>query len=82
MAKLFPCGKYTQKPSAEQILFALPRRNSICGHEVAKYTQKPSAEQILFALPRRNSICGRQAKYTKTRPHTDEIRRNNASSWK
>lgn len=21
-------------------------------------------------------------KYTKTRPHTDEIRRNNANSWK
>ena len=37
--------KYTQKPSAEQILFVVPRRNSICEHEVAKYRKN---SQLMF----------------------------------
>ena len=40
--------KYTKKPRTEQILFVMPRRNSICGHEVAKYNQKSGAMQIYF----------------------------------
>ena len=40
--------KYTKKPRTEQILFVMPRRNSICGHEVATYNQKSGAMQIYF----------------------------------
>ncbi len=78
---MWPQAKYTQKPRAEQI-YLLCRGATVYAAHKGRIAQKPRAEQIYLLCLRRDSICGQQAKYKETRPHTDRVRKNNASCRK